>query len=322
MKANFLALGLFGLAGASAVLPREDKSYQPEKKYDSYEPEKYDSYEPEKKYESYEPEKKYEEKKYKSYEPEKKYEEYPKKEYKEYPEKKPKKYGSYKDDYPVNDEYADEHDYEDGYDYKNQKGYESTWKPKSKSPEFFNLRIDEKCDVGQLPSACPFNGYAIRLEGGIFIATPYNKWWDPKLPTFFVDDDTQLYTVSKDPLQVYIDGITGALKYTKIGWLPPNAIAISFYHTGNNPLGIVGPSPSQLSWPSTVGASFFGYPWTLCPLGSTKQYQVFINGENFGMGGPAGITKDTYKCAARNLAAVNANPWKQDSSPAYYPQPY
>ena len=91
--------------------------------------------------------------------------------------------------------------------------------------------------------------------------------------------------VSKDPLQVYIDGITGALKYTKIGWLPPNAIAISFYHTGNNPLGIVGPSPSQLSWPSTVGASFFGYPWTLCPLGSTKQYQVFINGENFGMGG-------------------------------------
>lgn len=91
--------------------------------------------------------------------------------------------------------------------------------------------------------------------------------------------------VSKDPLQVYIDGVTGALKYTKIGWLPPNAIAISFYHTGNNPLGLVDPSPSYLSWPSTVGGSFFGYPWTLCPLGTTQQYQVFINGDNFGIGG-------------------------------------
>jgi hypothetical protein len=91
--------------------------------------------------------------------------------------------------------------------------------------------------------------------------------------------------VSKDPLQVYIDGITGALKYTKIGWLPPNAIAISFYHTGNNPLGLVDPSPSYLSWPSTQGGSFFGSPWVLCPLGSTQQYQVFINSENFGIGG-------------------------------------
>lgn len=230
MKANLLALGLFGLAGASAVLPRdypEDKGYEPEKKYESYEPEKkyesyepekkYDSYEPEKKYDSYEPEKKYdsykpeekyddsykpEEKYDDSYKPEKKYDSYkpkddsykPKKpEYKSYPVKGSKK--GYKDDYPVNDDYADEKDYEDGYDYKNQKGYESTWKPKSKSPEFFNLRVDEKCDVGETPDACLFNGYAIRLEGGIFIATPYNKWWDPKLPTFFVDDDTQLYTV-------------------------------------------------------------------------------------------------------------------------------
>jgi hypothetical protein len=127
MKANILALGLFGLAGASAVLPRA------------------------------------------------------------YPTNPAA-------DYPVSEE-----DYEDGYKYKNQKGGTSTWKPKSKSPEFFNLRVDEKCDVtGDVPEApadCPFNGYAIRLEGGIFIATPYNKWWDPKLPTFFVDDDTQLYTV-------------------------------------------------------------------------------------------------------------------------------
>ncbi len=214
MKANILALGLFGLASASAVLPRDypdDKGYQPEKKYyDSYEPEKKydDSYKPEKKYDdSYKPEKKYDD----SYKPEKKYDDGYKsgdkyddkhddkydgkydESYKSYPTKGGKKY---KDEYPVNDDYADEHDYEDGYDYKNSKGYESTWKPKSKSPEFFNLRVDEKCDVGQGPETCPFNGYAIRLEGGIFIATPYNKWWDPKLPTFFVDDDTQLYTVS------------------------------------------------------------------------------------------------------------------------------
>lgn len=95
--------------------------------------------------------------------------------------------------------------------------------------------------------------------------------------------------VSKDPLQVYIDGVTGALKYTKIGWLPPNAIAISFYHTGNNPLGLVDPSPSYLSWPSTVGNTFYGFPWALCPLGTTKQYQVFINSDNFGIGGVSNL---------------------------------
>ena len=67
--------------------------------------------------------------------------------------------------------------------------------------------------------------------------------------------------------------------------LPPNAISISFYHTGNNPLGLIDPSPSYLSWPSTQGGSFYGQPWTFCPLGSTQQYQVFINNENFGIGG-------------------------------------
>jgi hypothetical protein len=134
MKANFLALGLFGLASASAVLPRED-----------------------------------------------------------YKAAKPAKPAT--NSYAVNSDGADKHDYEDGYEYKDQAGGESTWKPKSKSPEFFNLRIDDACAAGEDPLDCPFNGYAIRLEGGIFIATPYNKWWDPKLPTFFADDDTQLYTV-------------------------------------------------------------------------------------------------------------------------------
>ncbi|XPT02672.1 hypothetical protein M3J09_011784 [Ascochyta lentis] len=304
MKANFLALGLFGLAGASAVLPRDypTQEYQPVKHEDSY-PTKHDNGYPTK--------------------PTKPvyHDSYPTK----VPAKKPKKPAYPTDDYHRDDSYpADEQDFEDGYSYKNQKGSTSSWKPKSKSPEFFNLRVDEKCDVTggvvEAPADCPFNGYAIRLEGGIFIATPYSRFFDPKLPTFFVDDDTQLYTVSKDPLQVYIDGITGALKYTKIGWLPPNAIAISFYHTGNNPLGLVDPSPSYLSWPSTQGSSFFGSPWVLCPLGSTQQYQVFINSENFGIGGPAGVAKDPGSCVSRNLAAVNANPWKQDSSSApYYP---
>ena len=47
--------------------------------------------------------------------------------------------------YAINADGADKHDYEDGYEYKNKAGGESTWKPKSKSPEFFNLRIDDAC---------------------------------------------------------------------------------------------------------------------------------------------------------------------------------
>lgn len=169
MKANFLALGLFGLASASAVLPRDDYKPAP---VDDYKPAPVDEYQTT------------------EYKPSKKA--------KSYPTKAPApKY----DDYATSPDYADEDDYETGYDYKNPKGGESSWKPKSKSPEFFNLRVDEKCNVvdgvTEAPADCPFNGYAIRLEGGIFIATPYNKWWDPKLPTFFVDDDTQLYTVRK-----------------------------------------------------------------------------------------------------------------------------
>lgn len=70
------------------------------------------------------------------------------------------------------------------------------WKPKTHNPEFFSIRVDQKCKPGQLPADCPFQGYGLRLEDGIVIATPYNKWWDPKLPIFLVDSDTQCYTVS------------------------------------------------------------------------------------------------------------------------------
>jgi hypothetical protein len=77
------------------------------------------------------------------------------------------------------------------------------WHPHTKEPHFFNLRINDRCDAFASPtpetqkSQCPFDSYAVRLEKGILVATPYNKWYDPKLPTFFVDDDTCLYTVSQ-----------------------------------------------------------------------------------------------------------------------------
>jgi hypothetical protein len=70
------------------------------------------------------------------------------------------------------------------------------WAPKTQTPQFFSLKVDDQCKQGEAASACPFSGYAIRLEDGIVIATPYNRWWDPKLPIFIVDDDTQCYTVS------------------------------------------------------------------------------------------------------------------------------
>jgi hypothetical protein len=87
----------------------------------------------------------------------------------------------------------------------------STWRPKTQDPSFFSLRVDDKCSEGEEASACPFAGYAIRLQGGSAIATPYNKWWDPKLPMFFVDDDTQCYTVS-------FSAIVGAFR-SDAGWL-------------------------------------------------------------------------------------------------------
>jgi len=70
------------------------------------------------------------------------------------------------------------------------------WKPKSSSPQFFSLKVDDECTGDELADSCQLAGYGIRLQDGIVIATPYNKWWQSKLPVFFVDDDTQAYTVS------------------------------------------------------------------------------------------------------------------------------
>ncbi|CAI6339771.1 unnamed protein product [Periconia digitata] len=197
------------------------------------------------------------------------------------------------------------------------------WTKRQEEDEEEELSLDDEDETPEIENAkilpgkgsskwnrCPLAGYAIRLENGIVVATPYQKWYDPKLATFFVDDDTQLYTVSKDPLQLYIDSVTGAFKYTKLGWLPPSAISTSFYHTGNNPLGLTSPSPSYLSWPSTVGIAFDG-EWAFCPLGETGQYQVFVNNANFAQ---QGVRKDW--CKKRPLAAVNANPWRNTPNEA------
>jgi hypothetical protein len=62
--------------------------------------------------------------------------------------------------------------------------------------KFFSLVVDEKSWKGETPHKSPFAGYVIRLEDGIVVGTPYSKWWNPRLPIFFVDESTQCYTVS------------------------------------------------------------------------------------------------------------------------------
>lgn len=116
--------------------------------------------------------------------------------------------------------------------------------------------------------------------------------------------------VSKKPLQLYVNTVNGALRYAPVGWLPENSVAFSFYKTGNNPLGMIDPSPSYFAWPSTEGrtSSFFAGTWWLCPLTGTGQFQVFISDFNFGdKSKQGGVTKG--ECTRMSLAAVNANPW-------------
>ncbi|KAF2677076.1 hypothetical protein K458DRAFT_436865 [Lentithecium fluviatile CBS 122367] len=112
----------------------------------------------------------------------------------------------------------------------------------------------------------------------------------------------------KDPLQMYIDGQTGQFQYTQVGWLPPNAIGIHFFHTGQNPLGSAAPTSSTLSWPSTPGNSLGGEKRAFCWLGteekSTYQYEVFVNGRNFNSS-----SIDKKECLYAELAAADANPW-------------
>ncbi|KAH9863867.1 hypothetical protein J1614_009799 [Plenodomus biglobosus] len=306
MRTDFFLCAMVGMVGASKVIPRGDDGYGAHEPA-SYEPAGYDEgYDSKGDYSAKPPA--------------------PKKEY----EAKPAYHAE-----PAKDGYESapalpmrSYDTDKYAEVAKEKGYSSepysqgsgrAWRPKTSHPEFFSVRVDEQCDDGEDPLVdCIFDNYAIRLEQGIVLATPYNKWWDPKLPIFFVDDDTQLYTVSKKPLQLFVDTVTGALRYAPVGFLPPNSIAFSFYKTGNNPLGNVDPSPAQLSWPSTQGNTLFGDgPWILCALGNTGQYQVFISNENYGDDLGAGVFKDPTECQRRSLAAINASPWRSGASAPY-----
>ena len=130
----------------------------------------------------------------------------------------PDKPDSYKEpDYAPKADYAPKGDYPEQQDsYKApeyDQGYKpkKPWKPKTHHPEFFSLKVDQdiRCTsldplILEQADTCDIAGFAIRLEKGVVIATEYNKWWDPKLPIFFVDDDTQAYTVrSTMPAQEY-----------------------------------------------------------------------------------------------------------------------
>jgi len=200
-------------------------------------------------------------------------------------------------------------------------GSREAWRPKTNHPEFFSVLVDQECtgDDGTNADGTPcgtFTNYAIRLDQGNVIATPYNKFFDTRLPIFFVDDDTELYTVSKRPLQLYVDTVDGGLRYAPVGLLPPNSIAFSFYKTGDNPLGIVDGSPATLSWPSTQGNTFLGDgPWMLCSRGRTQQYEVFIADQNFNDDTSAGVSR--APCDRVTLAAVNASPWRSIAAAPY-----
>jgi len=112
--------------------------------------------------------------------------------------------------------------------------------------------------------------------------------------------------VSKKPLQLYVNTISGALRYAPVGWLPPNSVSINFYKTGE-PSEDVG--SAYFSWPLPEGrAKFFASVWWLCPMGPRK-YKVYISDANFGDNGPGGIQKDTSACRAMSLSAIEANPW-------------
>ncbi|KAI8933597.1 hypothetical protein NX059_009327 [Plenodomus lindquistii] len=297
MRTDFLICAMIGMASASSIIPRQDEGYGKDDGYSQSPPPL--------------PMKSYDTGKDKSYDTGKD---------KSYDTGKDKSYDMDDKDMSYDTDKYTEVAKEKGYSTEPyRQGSGSTWRPKTSHPEFFSLRVDEACDEGEDPTIdCRFDNYAIRLEQGIVIATPYNKWWDPKLPIMFVDDDTELYTVSKKPLQLFIDAVTGALRYAPVGFLPPNSIAFSFYKTGNNPLGDVDPSPAQLSWPSTQGNTLGGVgPWTLCPLGNTRQYQVFVSDGNFGSGIPSGVFKDALECQTRSLAAINASPWRSGASAPY-----
>jgi hypothetical protein len=229
MRVDVCLYALLGIANASALIPRDPQDYAnvepagyPEEEPD-YQPQEYK--EPEYKDAGYkEPE--YTDPGYKEPEytdsgykqPEPTYApkgDYPDKpdNYKE-PDYAPKADYSEKPDYAPKGDYPEKSDYAPKGDYPEKQdsykaaeyghGYKpkESWKPKTHHPEFFSLKVDQDVRCTSLDpliraqaDTCDIAGFAIRLEKGVVIATEYNKWWDPKLPIFFVDDDTQTYTV-------------------------------------------------------------------------------------------------------------------------------
>jgi hypothetical protein len=207
------------------------------------------------------------------------------------------------------------------------------FQPKTQDPQFFSLMVDQQCRDDNQPTPpatkdCTFDGFAVRLENGIVVATRYNRWWSSKLTIFFVDDDKKIrkvrlptfshtlavnesrlmiLQVSGKLQQLFLDAVTGALRYADVGFLPPNSVAVSFYKLGDNPLGNLDPSPAYFAWPSTEGCtSFFGQgTWWFCLL-SSGQYQVFVSDANFGDSQQGGVQK--VGCTREGLAAINADP--------------
>jgi hypothetical protein len=128
------------------------------------------------------------------------------------------------------------------------------FQPKTHDPQFFSLMVDQQCRDDNQPTPpatkdCAFDGFAVRLENGIVVATRYNRWWSSKLTIFFVDDDKKIHKVrlptfshtlavnESRPMilqvsgklrQLFLDAVTGALRYADVGFLPPNSVAVSF----------------------------------------------------------------------------------------------
>lgn len=141
------------------------------------------------------------------------------------------------------------------------KGDDEPWHPHTREPHFFNLRVNDRCKDGYGKETCPFDSFAIRLEKGILVATPYNQWWDPKLPTFFVDDDTQLYTVSDRTIssqKPFTDNLKRSARTLSSSTSTPSLVPSSTPRSAGSPRA---PSPRAGTTPATTRSS----SWATAP---------------------------------------------------------
>lgn len=63
--------------------------------------------------------------------------------------------------------------------------------------------------------------------------------------------------VSKKSLQFYVDEVDASLRFTNVGWAPPNANSVGFHHMGTKPLRTI-TRTAYLTWPTTYGLAFEG----------------------------------------------------------------